>query len=143
MHPAEYDPLILSGFHGAARVLKAVSVAAVLGAGATFAPPAHAQSTAATDDTFVETVRDSIARADAAYALGKFREAYEYYYWAAIRDHARAQEIIGLMRLYGPELFGAEVARDRVEAAFWLREAARRGREVAAFLAPVTLAATR
>ena len=143
MHPVEYDPLLLSGLNGAARAIKAFTIAAALGTGACFAPLAHAQAQAIADDTFVETVGDSIARADAAYAQGKFAEAYQYYYWAAIRDHARAQEIVGLMRLYGPELFGPEIARDRVEAAFWLREAARRGREVAAFLAPVTLAATR
>lgn len=141
MHPVDHDPLLLSGLNGAARAIKAFTIAAALGAGV--APQAHAQAQPIADDTFVETVGDSIARADEAYAQGKFAEAYQYYYWAAIRDHARAQEIVGLMRLYGPELFGREITRDRVEAAFWLREAARRGREVAAFLAPVTLATKR
>ena len=83
------------------------------------------------DDTYVETVEDSIAKADAAFAQGRFGEAYGYYHWAAIRDDARSQEIAGLMLLMGESMFGKEVHQDREAAAFWLHEAGRRGRAVA------------
>ena len=96
---------------------------------------ANAQTAALADDTFVETVGDSLLRAEAAYAAGQFRDAYGFYYWAAIRDDARAQEMVGLMLLPGTGLYGEAVAANREEALFWLRQAASRGRDTAARLA--------
>jgi TPR repeat protein len=102
-----------------------------------FLAPAHAgaQTAALADDTFVETVSDSLLRAEAAYAAGRFGDAFGFYYWAAIRDNARAQEMVGLMLLPGTGLYGAAVTADRDDALFWLRQAASRGRDTAAHLA--------
>lgn len=96
---------------------------------------ASAQTAALADDTFVETVGDSLARAEEAYAAGRFSDAYGFYYWAAIRNDARAQEMVGLMLLPGTGLYGAAVAANRGDALFWLRQAASRGRDTAARLA--------
>lgn len=102
-----------------------------------FLAPAHAGAQTATqaDDTFIETVSDSFARAEEAYAAGRFREAYGFYFWAAIRDNARAQEMVGLMLLPGTGLYGDAAPADRDDALFWLRQAASRGRDTAARLA--------
>jgi TPR repeat protein len=102
-----------------------------------FLAPAHAgaQTAALADDTFVETVGDSLARAEEAYAAGRFRDAYDFYYWAAIRDNARAQEMVGLMLLPGTGLYSTAVTTNRDDALFWLRQAASRGRDTAAHLA--------
>lgn len=99
------------------------------------AAPGSAQAAPLNDDTYVETVEDSIAKAEAAYAAGRFGEAYQFFYWAAIRDHARAQEMVGVMLLLGRDTYGPQVNADRGEAAFWLQQAASRGRDTAAHLA--------
>ena len=96
---------------------------------------AGAQTATLADDTHVETVGDSAARAAQLYANGQFREAFGHYYWAAIRDDARSQEMVGVMLLMGQGLYGGEVAGNRADALFWLREAASRGRDTAARLA--------
>jgi TPR repeat protein len=115
------------------RQLLAVTSTATL----VFLAPAQAgaQAAALADDTFIESVGDSLLRAEAAYAAGRFRDAYGFYYWAAIRDNARAQEMVGLMLLPGTGLYGEAVPANREEALFWLREAASRGRDAAAHLA--------
>lgn len=109
---------------------------AAAGAALAFIATTPAQAAAPlADDTFVETVGDSVVRAEAAYAVGRFDEAYQYFYWAAIRDHAFAQEMVGMMLLLGRDTFGPGVAADREGAAFWLAQAASRGRATAAHLA--------
>ncbi len=80
------------------------------------------------DDTYIETVEDCMAKAESAYAAGRFSEAYGFYYWAALRDHPLAQEMVGIMLLLGHETFGAQIAANRNEAAFWLKQAAANGR---------------
>ena len=95
------------------------------------ASPVEAQQTYAVDDTHVGTVAESWEAGMTQYARGNYWQAYGHLFAAAMRDHAEAQEVIGLMRLYGPELYGQEIARDRDEATFWLGEAARQGREAA------------
>jgi hypothetical protein len=87
--------------------------------------PAHA------DDTHVASVEDAWQMAQSQYAEGRFADAFGNFYWAAIRDHAQAQEIVGMMLLLGPATYGPEVRREPREAEFWLVEAGRRGREVA------------
>ena len=97
--------------------------------------PDWAQVALLNDDTYVEIVEDSVAKAESAYAAGRFREAYQFFYWAAIRDHARAQEVVGVMLLLGSDIYGPQVSADRGEAVFWLQQAAARGRPTAAYLA--------
>ncbi len=86
------------------------------------------------DDTRVATVEEAWDVAHSQYDQGRFAEAFGNFFWAAIRDHAQAQEIVGLMYLLGPEIYGPGVRRDPQEAAFWLAEAGRRGREVARYV---------
>ena len=106
-------PLLLFAFHVSAGVI---------------ALPAHA------DDTRVATVEDAWDLAHSQYDQGRFAEAFGNFFWVAIRDHAQAQEIVGLMYLLGPATYGPGVRRDPQEAAFWLAEAGQRGREVARYL---------
>jgi len=110
-------------------------VSAEGGAGYPAFAPDGAQIAQLHDDTYVETVQDSVAKAEEAYAAGRFGEAYQFFYWAAIRDHARAQETVGVMLLLGSDVYGPQVSADRGEAAFWLRQAAARGRPAAGYLA--------
>lgn len=90
--------------------------------------PAHA------DDTRVATVDEAMRLAHAQYDEGRYANAFGNFFWAAIRDHAQAQEIVGMMYLLGPDTYGPGVRRDPDEAAFWLAEAGQRGREVARYL---------
>lgn len=119
-------------------------LAAALGALVVVAE-AHAHA----DDTRVATVEEALGMAHAQYAEGRYAEAFGNFFWAAIRDHAQAQEIVGMMYLLGPETYGPGVRREPGEAAFWLAEAGRRGREVARYMdcmsrrPPVQQAATR
>jgi TPR repeat protein len=87
--------------------------------------PAHA------DDTRIASVDEAWQVAQSQYADGRFADAFGNFYWAAIRDHAQAQEIVGMMLLLGPASYGPDVRRDPREAEFWLAEAGSRGREVA------------
>lgn len=82
------------------------------------------------DDTYVAPVEDALELAQQQYAKGRYREAFGNFYWAAIRDDARAQEIVGLMYLVGRKVYGPSVRTDKSEADFWLGEAKRRGRNV-------------
>jgi len=80
------------------------------------------------DDTYVAPVEDAVELAQKQYARGRYGEAFGNFFWAAIRDDARAQEVVGLMYLLGQKVYGQAVRADRTEAQFWLAEAARRGR---------------
>jgi hypothetical protein len=103
----------------------AVAVAAV------FACFIHeASSRPVRDDTYVASVEEAWHNGQAHFAAGRFREAFDDYFWAAIRDHPEAQERVGIMYLLGQEMFGPAVRRDRDEAVFWLKQAAYRGRDV-------------
>jgi hypothetical protein len=83
------------------------------------------------DDTYVAPVEDAFAAGQSQYGEGRFVEAFGNFYWAAIRDHGQAQEMVGLMQLLGPQVYGPGVRADRKEARFWLAEAGKRGRDVA------------
>lgn len=93
-----------------------------------------ATAPARADDTFVATVEDAWEAAVTQYSQGRHAEAFANFFWAAIRDHAQAQEIVGMMYLLGPETYGPGVRRDVQEAAFWLAQAASRGREPARYV---------
>ena len=86
------------------------------------------------DVTRVESIPEVMAAARQEYALGKYREAYGNFYWAAIQDHAPAQEMLGLMLLYGEELYGASIRRDVNSAEKWFNDAASHGLPVARFM---------
>ena len=49
---------------------------------------------------------------------------------AARRGHRGAQEMLGVVLLQGPELFGPQVPRDACAAQRWLAQAAQQGSEV-------------
>ena len=86
------------------------------------------------DDTHVPPVEEAWRDAQVQYAEGRYRDAFGNFYWAAIRDLAQAQEIVGMMYLLGPETYGPGIRRDLGEAEFWLKAAGHGGREVAAYL---------
>lgn len=111
-----------------ARLFAAALVVAL----SAFTLPANAaEPVAAWDDTSVGTVEEDWDAGQEAYRAGDFARAWQHLFAAAIRDHAQAQEMLGMMRLYGPALYGPPIAADRDEAVFWLGEAARQGREPA------------
>ncbi|MBL8380237.1 MAG: hypothetical protein JNM79_20375 [Burkholderiales bacterium] len=83
------------------------------------------------DETWLPPIEESVLRAEQHYAHGAYSNAYADFFAAAIRGHARSQEIIGMMLLLGPEVYGPAIQRDRERALLWLGEAAGRGREVA------------
>lgn len=80
------------------------------------------------DDTYVAPVEDALELAQKQYARGRYGDAFGNFFWAAIRDDARAQEIVGLMYLLGQKVYGQAVRADRAQAQFWLAEAASLGR---------------
>ncbi len=108
--------------------MRNASVGAVLAAFVCCIHSAHAGPLR--DDTYVASVEEAWGNGQVHFAAGRFREAFNDYYWAAIRDHPEAQERVGIMYLLGSEMFGTAVARNRDEAAFWLKQAALRGRDV-------------
>lgn len=83
------------------------------------------------DDTYVAPVEDALDMAQKQYARGRYGEAFGNFYWAAIREDARAQEIVGLMYLLGQKVYGPAVRADHMQAQFWLAEAASQGRRSA------------
>lgn len=86
------------------------------------------------DDARVESIPEAMISAHKQYALGKYREAYGNFFWAAIQNHAPAQERLGFMLLYGEDLYGPQVKRDVEEAKKWFKAAASQGLPVAAFM---------
>lgn len=82
--------------------------------------------------------------ADLAYDTQHYAEALRLYEAAAAKGDLRAQEIAGLMHLYGDAMYGSGVKRDKAQAAKWLRMADEQGSEMARRLLPrLELAATR
>jgi TPR repeat protein len=86
------------------------------------------------DDTYVSSVEEAWANAVHDYARRDYRAAFGNFFWAAIRDHAQAQEMVGLMYLLGPQAFGTGVRMNRGEAAFWFDQARTHGSDVARHL---------
>jgi TPR repeat protein len=64
----------------------------------------------------------------------QYREAIEEHRRAAEKGNRAAQEILGLMCLYGPQIYGDAVDRDVAEAHRWLWLAAAQGSLVARHL---------
>ena len=78
---------------------------------------------------FVATSAASASAADAelAYESGRFAEALALFEERGLEGDVQAQELVGMMYLFGPALFGNDVAADPARAANWLRAAALNG----------------
>lgn len=74
---------------------------------------------------------DNLEAALTAFERSRYAEAVELLHSPAQGGNPRAQEMLGLMHLYGSRLFGAEVPRDLDQARYWLRRAALAGSAVA------------
>lgn len=77
---------------------------------------------------------DDYERGLALYDRGEYSAALELFSSAARAGHVRSLEIAAIMRLAGPALYGAAVARDRAKAEAWLARAAQSGSAVARHL---------
>ncbi len=75
---------------------------------------------------------DDLECAMEAYQRSHYAESVELLRPAAESGNVRAQEMLGLMHLYGANLYGDEVPRDLDQARYWLRRAAAAGSAVAA-----------
>ena len=63
-----------------------------------------------------------------------YAEMLQWLRSAAERDHRAAQEMLGVVLLQGPALFGPQVARDPCAARDWLVRAAEQGSEIGRLL---------
>ncbi|CAN7553529.1 hypothetical protein [Variovorax paradoxus] len=66
-----------------------------------------------------------------AQAARDYRAMLEQLRQAAAEDHAEAQEMLGMVLLAGPTLYGAAIRADRCEARQWMLRAASQGSETA------------
>ena len=77
------------------------------------------------------SAHDDLEPALAAYERSHYAEAVDLLRPPAEGGNPRAQEMLGLMHLYGSRLYGAQVPRDLEQARYWLRRAALAGSAVA------------
>ena len=75
------------------------------------------------------------AAALTAYEGGSYGRTLELLSRAAAAGHLRAQEMLAMMYLHGPRLYGAEVPQDCAEARHWFVCAAQSGSDTAALMA--------
>jgi TPR repeat protein len=66
-----------------------------------------------------------------AQAARDYRSMLEELRQAATEGHAEAQEMLGMVLMTGPALYGTAVKADRCEAGMWMRRAAVQGSETA------------
>jgi TPR repeat protein len=66
-----------------------------------------------------------------AQAARDYRSMLEQLRQAATEGHAEAQEMLGMVLMTGPALYGTAVKADRCEAGMWMRRAAVQGSETA------------
>jgi TPR repeat protein len=66
-----------------------------------------------------------------AQAARDYRSMLEELRQAATEGHAEAQEMLGMVLMTGPALYGTAVKADRCEAGIWMRRAAVQGSETA------------
>jgi TPR repeat protein len=78
---------------------------------------------------FVATNSASVSAADAnlAHPTGPFSEALALFEERGLEGDVQAQELVGMMYLFGPALFGNDVTADPARAANWFRAAALNG----------------
>ena len=70
-----------------------------------------------------------------AYEGGSYGRTLELLSRSAAAGHPRAQEMLAMMYLHGPRLYGAEVPQDCAEARHWFVCAAQSGSDTAALMA--------
>ncbi len=80
----------------------------------------------------VALANDDVERALEAYERSHYAESVRLLHPAAAGGNLRAQEMLGLMHLYGAALYGTEVPRDLDQARYWLKRAEAAGSAVAA-----------
>jgi len=85
---------------------------------------------------FVVTSAASASAADAelAYESGRFADALALFEERGLEGDVRAQELVGMMHLLGPNLFGKGVAADPARSATWFRAAALNGSATGQFV---------
>ena len=66
-----------------------------------------------------------------AQAARDYRAMLQHLRDAATHGHAQAQEMLGMVLMTGPALYGTAVKADRCEAGEWMRRAAVQGSETA------------
>ncbi|WP_395316875.1 sel1 repeat family protein [Variovorax sp. UC74_104] len=66
-----------------------------------------------------------------AQAARDYRAMLDHLRQAAVEGHAEAQEMLGMVLMTGPALYGTAVKADRCEAGEWMRRAAVQGSETA------------
>jgi TPR repeat protein len=76
----------------------------------------------------------SAADADSAYESGRFAEALALYEERGLEGDVQSQELVGMMHLVGPALYGEQVAADPACAARWFRAAALNGSTTSQFV---------
>jgi TPR repeat protein len=76
----------------------------------------------------------SAADAESAYESGRFAEALALFEERGLEGDVQAQELVGMMHLVGPALYGEEIAADPACAARWLRAAALNGSATSQFV---------
>lgn len=69
----------------------------------------------------------SAADAELAYESGHFAEALALFEERGLEGDVPAQELVGMMYLFGPVFFGNDVAADPARAANWFQAAALNG----------------
>ena len=74
------------------------------------------------------------ADAESAYESGRFAEALALFEERGLEGDVQAQELVGMMYLVGPALYGQEIAADPVCAARWFRAAALNGSTTSQFV---------
>jgi TPR repeat protein len=74
------------------------------------------------------------ADAEAAYESGRFAVALALFEERGLEGDVRAQELVAMMHLFGPALYGKEIAADPACAARWFRAAALNGSTTSQFV---------
>jgi hypothetical protein len=76
----------------------------------------------------------SAADAEFAYESGSYAEALALFEERGLEGDVQAQELVGMMHLVGPALYGEQVAADPACAARWFRAAALNGSATSQFV---------
>jgi TPR repeat protein len=76
----------------------------------------------------------SATDAESAYESGRFAEALALFEERGLEGDIQAQELVGMMHLVGPALYGQEIAADPACAARWFRAAALNGSTTSQFV---------
>ena len=78
--------------------------------------------------------RDPWEQALAAYEIGDYRDAVSWLSVAGENNDVRAQQMLGMMYVYGEQLYGTAVPQDIGLGQAWLYRAEAQGSDVARFM---------